>query len=102
MFMLRQGDVLLVALKRQGWENFEPEHRELVLAVGEGSGHSHVLHAPALRRDDIVYVLKDGSLVHERPDGQPAEHQTITVPRGVYRVVQQREWIQGIARKVRD
>lgn len=89
--MYRQGDVLLVPVPAAlGWEDPVTNGRA-VLALGEATGHAHVLEAPGVRltigvRGRFVVVPPGGaSLVHE-------EHGRIAIPEGAYRVVIQREY----------
>ncbi|MBI4864931.1 MAG: hypothetical protein HY815_32430 [Candidatus Riflebacteria bacterium] len=97
--MWRQGDVLLIAVDTL------PEDltaaRDLVVAHGEATGHSHRFEAHARRFVDrrgrqFIEVLADrAALVHE-------EHGTIVLPRGLYRVQIQREYSFGDPRPVAD
>ncbi|WP_329521656.1 hypothetical protein [Spirillospora sp. NBC_01491] len=74
----------------------------MVLALGEVTGHAHALKAPGtLRRSpdpmtpDHLHLPSGGLLVHE-------EHAAISLPKGWYRVVRQREYVPGSARVVAD
>jgi hypothetical protein len=97
--MWRQGDVLLLEV-----EAIPPEASEapdLVVAHGEMTGHRHRFESAARRllaRDGTQYVEVVGDfaeLVHE-------EHGTIRLPRGLYRVKIQREYVPGAFRTVLD
>ena len=105
--IIRQGDVLLVwtDILLDRWNGPAPAARSarVVLALGEVTGHAHVVVA---EKDDLVLfdngkgfrILKVGSeaeLVHE-------EHETKPLPPGAYRVIQQREWDAGLERRVED
>ena len=92
--MYRQGDVLLVRVADLPNNAEQPRDSQgrLVLAEGEATGHAHAilhewarLHGSELD-DRFLEVLAEGGvdLVHE-------EHATIRVPRGMYRVIRQRE-----------
>lgn len=106
----RQGDVLIVPVDTLPPEAKPAERDEIgriVLALGEASGHAH-----AIRDQDVVafrmetaeadvnralvdYVLVGGSgasLAHEYESGKKAEHDTLNLAPGAYRVVQQREY----------
>lgn len=95
----RQGDVLiqLVAALPEGGVRM----RELVLAYGEVTGHSHRVEAPDCAElwwvRDALYlrVLAPTRIVHE-------EHRPIPVEPGVYRVWQQREYIPQSQRRSHD
>jgi hypothetical protein len=98
--MWRHGDVFIVAVeaipdgavRRTGW----------VLAEGEATGHSHRIERPETvelyERDGMMYlrvVAESATVVHQ-------EHRAITLPRGTYRVWQQREYSPEAIRTVRD
>lgn len=74
----------------------------LVLALGEVTGHAHAVAAPGeLLRDpdpmrpDFLHLFSGGRLVHE-------EHGAISLPKGWFRVVRQREYVPGAVRPVAD
>lgn len=88
--MYRQGDVLLLPVSSAPGEVVESGD-QIVLVLGEATGHAHVLHAPGLerlrtRRADFVRVGADAELRHD-------EHHTIAIPPGTYRIVRQREYV---------
>jgi len=111
MQQIRQGDVLLVRLEQtpeaflkesgRRVDHVQREHGRLVLAEGEATGHAHVIESPdaeLVREDEellgpgeaaelflLVHGVEAVPLVHE-------EHESLTVPPGVYRVVRQREY----------
>src|SRR5262245_54829656 len=98
--MWRHGDVFIAAvdeipdgaIRRPGY----------VLAEGEATGHSHRIDRPGaaelLERGGMLYLrvlAAEASVIHQ-------EHRLITLPRGLYRVWQQREYSPGAIRAVRD
>jgi len=101
--MYRQGDVLLIPSVIPGTAAPEtPEPRGVVLALGESSGHAHVLDpvdcetvtwadaGKIVRRG--LRVIRETSLRHTNADGSlTQEHGTIIVPPGNYLVIIQRE-----------
>ncbi|MFJ3640566.1 hypothetical protein ACIPRD_12500 [Streptomyces sp. NPDC090108] len=108
--MYRQGDVLIVSVT----EEAVPAHvthapREprdargrLVLALGEVTGHAHAVVGPGeLIREPgpfgplLLHLPQGGRVVHE-------EHAAITLPRGWFRVIRQREYVPGSVRLVAD
>lgn len=104
--LLRQGDVLLVAIDTAPAkaEPVKRSKRGLVLAEGEATGHAHVITAESAQlvtADEAaeLYLLVHGTeavaLTHE-------EHATIDVPPGTYRVVRQREYAPDAIRRVAD
>jgi len=93
----RQGDVLVreVSTKefnRQRGAELANEEGRIILARGEATGHSHSIDARVGRlfedsRPGICYLLLDesGLLEHQ-------EHSPISLPKGVYEVIRQREY----------
>ncbi|MGW4034285.1 hypothetical protein ACWEFL_34160 [Streptomyces sp. NPDC004838] len=108
--MYRQGDVLIVPVAEEAVpahiENAQAEPRDargrMVLALGEVTGHAHAVPgAGRLVREPgpfgpmVLHLPTGGRVVHE-------EHAAITLPRGWYRVVRQREYLPGAVRVVAD
>ncbi|MBX6768657.1 MAG: hypothetical protein IRY90_16145 [Actinomadura rubrobrunea] len=108
--MYRQGDILLVRVPEdavpQEVRDLPPEPRDargrMVLALGEATGHAHAVKAPgALLRSpvpltpDHLHLPSGGRLEHE-------EHAAISLPKGWYRVIRQREYVPGSVRVVAD
>ncbi|MFD9422941.1 MULTISPECIES: hypothetical protein [unclassified Streptomyces] len=108
--MYRQGDVLIVAVE----ESAVPTHflkatgelrdgrGRLVLALGEVTGHAHAVQGPGrLIREAgqfgpmLLHLPDGGRVVHE-------EHAAISLPKGWFRVVRQREYAPGAIRIVAD
>ena len=93
--MYRQGDVLLVRVQSlpRDADRIGRRGAALVLAKGESSGHAHTLDfgADLFMADLESFVrigAKGGVLRHE-------EHGAIYIPRGIYRVVLQRQYRPG-------
>ncbi|GAA3885149.1 hypothetical protein [Streptomyces sedi] len=108
--MYRQGDVLIVPLAEEAVpeaaREAESEARDgrgrLVLALGEATGHAHAVVGPGRlirqaepARPAWLHVPEGARLVHE-------EHDAISLPRGWYSVVRQREYAPGAVRLVAD
>lgn len=106
--MLRQGDVFLLPCDGIPTKvsTVPAENGHLVLAHGEQTGHSHGIALSdrvALFREDgtggglFLSVAGDApvGLVHQ-------EHSTLPVSPGSYRVIRQRVWDAGAARRVAD
>jgi hypothetical protein len=94
--IIRQGDVLLKLVKNVNVKELTELGKEkYTLALGETSGHSHVIHgANTYKGNEQIYVQveKHAMLQHELVDGSwSGEHQPIGIESGVYQVVQQRE-----------
>ncbi|MFD5624855.1 MULTISPECIES: hypothetical protein [unclassified Streptomyces] len=108
--MFRQGDVLIVPLE----EKAVPDHAldalseprdgrgRLVLALGEVTGHAHAVVGPGrLIREAGVF----GPMLLHVPDGARVvheEHGAISLHKGWYRVIRQREYVPGSVRIVAD
>ncbi len=106
--MIRQGDVMVVPVaalpaKRQA---VPAENGRVVLAHGEATGHHHSFaysDRVALFREDgsggglFLCVSGDAPVALEHQ-----EHTALAVPPGTYRVVRQRVWSAGMARRVAD
>jgi hypothetical protein len=100
MPLYRHGDVLLTTIP-----SIPDDARPLggnVLVRGEATGHAHRIEDPRsvelYRSGDFLYVrvlAAHAALVHE-------EHARIDLPRGTYRVWQQREYAPGAIRRVID
>jgi hypothetical protein len=106
--MYRQGDVLIVAIDESQVPDglvSAPRDRggRLILARGEATGHAHVATGEGLTLlclpDDLeamfLQVRVYGRVTHE-------EHAPISLPKGYYRVVRQREYVPGAFRRVAD
>jgi hypothetical protein len=98
--MWRHGDVLIApiaAIPERARSRPSP-----VLAYGEITGHSHRIADPEAAEffelDGIIFMkvmAESTTVVHE-------EHKPITLPRGTYRVWQQREYTPQEIRRVVD
>lgn len=73
--------------------------KHLTLAEGEVTGHSHRVQGDAVLYEwsEQLYlkVRKRSAVVHQ-------EHARIELPRGTYRIIQQREWSPEGERRVVD
>ena len=105
--MVRQGDVALVRVAEipSGAKALAPQAR-VTLALGEVTGHAHVLVAAPgttitpFRVEDavdaaFVEIMTEAFLEHE-------EHNPHTLPAGTYRIVRQREYSPEAIRNVAD
>ncbi|MFB4266042.1 hypothetical protein [Nonomuraea sp. GTA35] len=98
--MYRQGDILIVPVPEESVPGgLRPEPRDargrLVLAHGEATGHCHAIPGPGTLSRGFLHLPEGGMLVHE-------EHDAISLPKGWYRVVRQREYVPGSYRVVAD
>lgn len=98
----RQGDVILRRVHKACPVHMDPVPHRVTLAVGENSGHSHVLDV--LRdwtEDDRRYVdVAQG--VQARVEGLPGRHDPITLDAGTYEVIIEREYRPDAIRRVED
>jgi hypothetical protein len=93
----RQGDVLVRVVSRRDFARrhgaqLGAENGRIILARGEATGHNHSIDARVGRlfedsKPGICYLLLDeeGLLEHQ-------EHSPISLPKGVYEVIRQREY----------
>ncbi|GII57176.1 hypothetical protein Pth03_55650 [Planotetraspora thailandica] len=108
--MYRQGDILIVPVPEEDLpvsarslpETPRDRRGRLVLALGEATGHAHAIPGPGTLlldpdpgRPGYLHLPSGGRLVHE-------EHDAISLPRGWYRVIRQREYVPGAFRVVAD
>ena len=96
--MKRQGDILFVKI------DVLPESLAAkddgVIALGEQTGHKHLLVDGSLLTDKqnnmfITVTSELATIKHE-------EHRAITLPKGLYRVIKQREYDPEGWRDVKD
>jgi hypothetical protein len=92
----RQGDVLVREVDTRDFAHYGVEvfakNGRIILARGEVSGHMHSIDARLARlfegtRPGICYLFMDspGLLEHQ-------EHSPISLPKGLYEVIRQREY----------
>jgi hypothetical protein len=96
----RQGDVMIERVNRiPDNAKARAETHRLTLALGEVTGHSHVLEADVIAPYDAgaVFFALRGE-IHLRHQ----EHGTIRVPEGTYELVRQREYTPSEIRTVAD
>ncbi|MBL7496294.1 hypothetical protein I6A84_19660 [Frankia sp. CNm7] len=108
--MYRQGDILILPVLEQDVPDSardlpsapRDDRGRLVLALGEATGHAHAIAGPGtlLRASaplvpDYLHLPSGGRLVHE-------EHAPISLPKGWFRVIRQREYVPGAVRVVAD
>lgn len=92
--MYRQGDILIIAVDEipaDAQINDRSQGQCIVLALGEVTGHAHVITLPEVKwfgkMDAVQYVQSDEAFIvtHE-------EHGTLEVPAGAYAVIRQVEY----------
>ena len=98
--MYRQGDVLIIPMHKQNFKQArkrKPENGRVVLAYGEATGHAHTMDADAVRLfeavDDDDTMITEVLMVDQATLLTHQEHYPIRVPRGMYRIVHQREYV---------
>lgn len=91
----RQGDLLITQVDSipKGLK----ERKSLVLVYGEATGHAHRLTNGKVfeGKDNLLYLMlnKGADLVHE-------EHKTISLKKGKYMVIRQKEYTNKDAVKI--
>jgi len=108
MFKYRQGDVGLELVTIEGLD-FKPA-KQAVLAEGEKTGHFHVVTTTGVATIEegqfpLEVAEKDGTMYLKISEPLPlkhAEHATITVAPGTYKVQRQVEYTPEAPRQVLD
>lgn len=117
MKIYRQGDVLLKKISvdpkdiPEGATDVTPKDGRIVLAYGEVTGHAHAFAEPEVKAGKLkalsktgvwdpsaerfIQVLEKTALTHE-------EHSPVELDKGIYEVVQQREYSPEEIRRVAD
>lgn len=96
----RQGDILVLAVKKQNTEKLTavaPENNEIVIAHGEATGHRHrfktnevsLFETPGTPSSADRILHARALLAKLRHD----EHETIELPQGDYEVLRQSEYV---------
>ena len=103
MEIYRQGDVLLVKVtKPKGLKKQQAKNGRHILAYGEATGHHHSV----LAEEAELLLDKDGEMfLQAMSDAVALEHQehaTLTLPKGTYKVIRQREYHPLELRRVAD
>lgn len=102
MNVLRQGDVLLIAVKEPKGAKFAEQTKDVILAYGEVTGHAHRIKEFAKVQvwdagaERYIRALETTQITHE-------EHAPITLEAGVtYRQIHQVEERGEEVRRVAD
>lgn len=110
----RQGDVILVAVTAlpAGAKKIPFKKRGIVLALGEATGHAHVIERASARvlqpaywdagAERFVQLLQAQPLKHTNADGSQADHNPIALERGLYQQGFQVEYTPEELRNVAD
>jgi len=103
----RQGDVMLrkVAELPSGAVKKDSPNGEVVLALGERTGHKHRTE----NAEAVEYTMQDAEDVVRRflsvaggAQVRHEEHATVNLPAGIYEVIQQVDYSPGAIRNVAD
>ena len=107
--MYRQGDVLLIKVDTVPQNAKPAKGGPVVLAYGELTGHAHEIkakHAKLFERaGDRFLRLEKAAVLDHTQHGivvKHPDHNPITLPSGVYRVVRQAEYSPEEIRNVAD
>lgn len=97
----RQGDLLIVKTGKFEETGLKPASK--ILALGETTGHKHELHGSCEVFDDVQKGVKFVKVGKGQIQLQHEEHKTITLTKGNYMIVRQRELnLLGEVQKVAD
>ena len=97
----RQGDVLIEQIETLPAGLKKSKEKRIILAYGEVTGHCHEADVESCKS----FVDAEGGLyleVEVDTEVKHQEHDTITLPAGVYRIVHQREYSPEEIRRVAD
>jgi len=101
MTQYRHGDVFLREVAQlPDKAKLEARKGDIILAKGEMTGHAHRIKSSQARvmvAERIRYLVLDLPVILDHE-----EHGKITIPKGIFEVVQQREYIPGDVRNVAD
>lgn len=89
--MIRQGDLLFIPIRKKP-DNLRPHPDGAILAHGEATGHTHRLES---LEGVTVSVDEKGEIVIETKDSVRVlheEHRPVTLDKGRWRMVRQREY----------
>ncbi len=102
----RQGDVLILPVDEipAGLQPVPLENGRVILAHGEVTGHAHAVEGDVLFLAADLEELEQRFLCVENETAQVVheEHDTITLPPGIYEVRRQREYTPEEIRTVAD
>lgn len=102
MKQFRQGDIFLLEVTSvPDGDAITSNHKDLVLAHGVSTGNDHVLQGKKIVQCLIgnsryIQIKQSASLVH--PEHVPP----IKIPKGIYKVVQQKQVNQSKVQRVLD
>ncbi len=105
---IRQGDVLLVPVKKlpDGLKEVgRDRHGRLIVAEGEATGHAHCItdrFADLFVPQDLEEMSDRFLVVSETVGLTHDEHDTLTVPPGIYRLPAQRQYAPEAPVRVSD
>ena len=109
--MFRQGDVAIhkvegCRLKTEELKEIPRDNGRVILAYGEVTGHAHAISADNV----VMWQADDGTIFIDVKETENTssvlleheEHDTITIPAGIYTVTRQREYAPDATRFVAD
>jgi len=94
VFMVRQGDLVLESIK--ALPKKVTQVKDGVILRGVATGHAHAIQGGTVwKTKDTFYVrvAKKAKLVHD-------EHKTIELPKGIYQVIRQKEYVSADMEKI--
>lgn len=102
----RQGDVLLMRIADDADAGTEVprDSGRVVLAYGEVTGHAHAIASPDATYHEMVEIVEGRRILRALGEVklEHEEHSPITIQRGTYLVVRQREYDPLASRMVAD
>lgn len=101
--MIRQGDFLLISVAEMP-PSAQPEARDqgrAVVGYGEVTGHHHSF-APDAPVELFTNGVERWAVIEGPAVLEHQEHHALTIPQGIYKIVQQRQFTSATVRPVRD
>lgn len=105
--LYRQGDVLLMRVAKPKHKLTPKGEKRIVLALGETTGHAHVIdgHAESWIDDlgvTFIEAKEAVRLLHVTETRQKADHDPHELPAGWYQQIHQHEYTPSEIRRVVD
>ena len=101
-----QGDLSFVPFKGEITGERVEHNGSVVLALGEHTGHKHVITVPDITKMDAYKTADGGWLLTLKEEGRVIheQHGAITLPAGTYQVTYEREhdFFKDVSKKVLD
>lgn len=98
----RQGDFVFIPIgETPEGKTVRREGGRIIVGRGEVTGHHHAVTLPAVKMIEATDARR--YLVSKKPfEVAHEEHDTVSLPAGIYEVRQQRQYVRGEIRRIAD